>query len=148
MFSFSKGLGAPVGSMVVGSAEFIARARRFRKLHGGGMRQVGILAAACLVALDTMVDRLVEDHAKAKRLAQGIAALREGAVNVDEVETNIVMVRTQPLGFTPEAFAEELARRGVKFFTFGPGMVRMVTHKDVSNEGIEMALEQIAGVVA
>jgi threonine aldolase len=147
MFCFSKGLAAPVGSMVVGSAEFIARARRFRKLHGGGMRQVGILAAACLVALDTMVDRLGEDHANAKRLAQGIAALREGAVNVDEVETNIVMVRTQPLGFTPEAFAEELARRGVKFFTFGPGTVRMVTHKDVSAEGIEIALEQIAGVL-
>jgi threonine aldolase len=109
---------------------------------------VGILAAACLVALDTMVDRLVEDHANARRLADGIASLREEAVNVDEVETNIVMVRTQPLGLTPEAFTEELARRGVKFFTFGPGIVRMVTHKDVSAEGIEMALEQIAAVLA
>jgi threonine aldolase len=148
MFSFSKGLGAPVGSMVVGSGEFIARARRFRKLHGGGMRQVGILAAACLVALDTMVDRLPEDHANAKRLAEGIAAMREEAVNVDEVETNIVMVRTEPLGFTPEAFAEEMAARGVKFFTFGPGVVRMVTHKDVPASGIEMALERIAAVLA
>ncbi len=147
MFSFSKGLGAPVGSMVVGSADFIARARRFRTLHGGGMRQVGILAAACLVALDTMVDRLAEDHANARRLAEGIAAMADGAVSVDEVETNIVMVRTQALGFTPEGFMEELARRGVKFFTFGPGTVRMVTHKDVSAEGIEMALEQIAEVL-
>jgi threonine aldolase len=147
MFSFSKGLGAPVGSMVVGSAAFITRARRFRTLHGGGMRQVGILAAACLVALDTMIDRLAEDHANARRLAEGIAALRKGAVDVDQVETNILMVRTQPLGFSPEAFVEDLARRGVKCFTFGPGMVRMVTHKDVSAEDIEVALEQIAEVV-
>ena len=147
MFCFSKALGAPVGSMVVGSEAFIERARRFRKLHGGGMRQVGILAAACLVALDTGIDRLPEDHANARRLAEGIAALREGAVDPAEVETNIVMVRTQPLGFTPEAFSAELALRGVKFFTFGIGNVRMVTHKDVSAEGIEYALEQIAEVI-
>lgn len=147
MFSFSKGLGAPVGSMVVGSAAFIARARRFRKLHGGAMRQVGILAAACLVALDTMVDRLPQDHANARRLARGIAALREGAVNPDDIETNIVMVRTQPLGFTPEAFVDELAGRGVRFFTFGPGTVRMVTHKDVSADDIEVAIAAIAEAV-
>jgi threonine aldolase len=147
MFSFSKGLGAPVGSMVVGSAAFIARAQRFRKLHGGGMRQVGILAAACLVALDSMIDRLAEDHAHARRLAEGIAGLREEAVNVDHVETNIVMVRTQPLGFTPESFTEEMARRGVKFFTFGVGTVRMVTHKDVSSEDIEAAIQQIGEAV-
>lgn len=148
MFSFSKALSAPVGSMIVGSAAFIARARRFRKLHGGGMRQVGILAAACLVALDTMVERLPEDHANARRLAEGIAALREGAVNLQGVQTNIVMVRTQPLGFTPEAFVEEMARRGVRFFTFGPGNVRMVTHKDVSAEDIEVAIEQIGEALA
>lgn len=147
MFSFSKGLGCPVGSMVVGSADFIARARRFRTLHGGGMRQVGVLAAPCLVALDTMVDRLAEDHANARRLAEGIAAIREGAVNPDDVETNIVMVRTAPLGFTPEAFVEALAQRGVRFFTFGTGTVRMVTHKDVSAAGIEVALAGIASVV-
>jgi threonine aldolase len=147
MFSFSKGLGAPVGSMVVGAEPFIARARRFRKLHGGGMRQVGILAAACLVALDTMIDRLADDHVQARRLAEGIAALRDDAVDVDHVETNIVMVRTRPLGFTPEAFAEEMGRRGVKFFTFGPGTVRMVTHKEVSAEDIEVAVERIGAAV-
>jgi len=147
MFSFSKGLGAPVGSMVVGSAAFIARAQRFRKLHGGGMRQVGILAAACLVALDSMIDRLAEDHTHARRLAEGIAALRGDAVDVERVETNIVMVRTQPLGFTPEAFAEEMARRGVKFFAFGTGTVRMVTHKDVSGDDIDVALQQIGEAV-
>ncbi|GAC1362594.1 MAG: low-specificity L-threonine aldolase [Actinomycetota bacterium] len=147
MFSFSKGLAAPVGSMVVGSHAFVARARRLRKLHGGGMRQVGILAAACLVALDTMVERLPEDHANARRLAQAIASLREGAVNLEDVQTNIVMVRTQPLGFTPEAFASEMASRGVRFFTFGPGTVRMVTHKDVSAEDIDVAAQQIAAAL-
>lgn len=148
MFSFSKGLGAPVGSMVVGPADFVARARRFRKLHGGGMRQVGILAAACLVALDTMIDRLPEDHANARRLAEGINALREGAVDLAGVETNIVMVRTGILGFSPEGFAEAMARRGVRFFPFGPGVVRMVTHKDVSSDDIEVALEQVSAVLA
>jgi threonine aldolase len=147
MFCFSKALGAPVGSMVVGSEEYITRARRFRKLHGGGMRQVGILAAACLVALDTMIDRLPEDHANARRLAEGIAALREGTVTPADVETNIVMVRTAPLGFTPEGFVEEMGRYGVRFFTFGPGSVRMVTNKEVSADDIEVALEQIATVV-
>ena len=148
MFAFSKALGAPVGSMVVGSEAYIARARRYRKLYGGGMRQVGVLAAACLVALDTMIDRLPEDHANARRLAGGIAALREGAVVPELVETNIVMVRTEPLGFTPEGFVEEMARRGVRFFTFGTGAVRMVTHKDVSAEDIELALERMAEALA
>ncbi len=144
MCSFSKGLGAPVGSMVVGPADFITRARRFRKLHGGGMRQVGVLAAACLVGLDRMIDRLAEDHLHARRLAEGIAALRDGTVDPAGVETNIVMVRTEPLGFTPEGFVEEMARRAVLLFPFGEGMVRMVTHKDVSGDDIEYALDQIA----
>jgi threonine aldolase len=148
MFAFSKGLGAPVGSMVVGSEAYIAKARRYRTLFGGSMRQVGILAAACLVALDTMVDRLSEDHANARRLAEGIAALRQGAVVSEAVETNIVMVRTDPLGFTPEGFVEAMARQGVRFFTFGPGAVRMVTHKEVSAADIELALARIAAVVA
>lgn len=147
MFAFSKALSAPVGSMVVGSADFVARARRFRKQLGGGMRQVGILAAAALVGLETMVSRIAEDHVNARRLASGIAALRDGAVDVAGVETNIVMVRTQALGFTPDEFVARLAERGVRFFTFGPGTVRMVTHKDVSAEDIDVALEAIGEVV-
>lgn len=147
MFAFSKALSAPVGSMVVGSEGYIERARRHRKLLGGGMRQVGVLAAACLVGLNTMVDRIPEDHAHARRLAEGIAALADGAVAVDEVETNIVMVRTAALGFTPEGFVEAMAQRGVRFFTFGTGNVRMVTHKDVSAEDIELALERMAEVM-
>ncbi|MGH2718610.1 MAG: threonine aldolase family protein, partial [Actinomycetota bacterium] len=146
MFAFSKALSAPVGSMVLGSEAYIAKARRHRKVLGGGMRQVGILASACLVGLNTMIERIPEDHANARRLAQGIAALREGAVAVDEVETNIVMVRTAAFGYTPEGFVEAMAQRGVRFFTFGTGNVRMVTHKDVPSEDIELALERIAEV--
>ncbi|MGH2733631.1 MAG: threonine aldolase family protein [Actinomycetota bacterium] len=143
MCSFSKGLGAPVGSMVIGPADLIDRARRFRRLHGGGMRQVGVLAAACLVGLERMIDRLAEDHAHARRLGEGIAALVEGVLEPAGIETNIVMVRTAPLGFTPQGFAEEMARRAVLLFPFGEGMVRMVTHKDVSADDIEYALDQI-----
>jgi threonine aldolase len=145
-FCFSKGLGAPVGSIVVGRYEFVTRAHRFRKMHGGGMRQVGVLAAAALVALDTMVERLSEDHRNARRLAEGIASLRPGAVDPEEVETNMVLVKAEPLGFTPQGLVGELAKRGVKFLPYGGGVVRMVTHNDVSSEDIEYVLEQLAEV--
>lgn len=147
MFSFSKGLGAPIGSMVVGPADFIARVHRARKTLGGGMRQVGVIAAACLVALDTMIDRLAEDHANARRLAEGIAELRPEAVDLAGVETNIVMVRTTPFGLTPAQLTEEMAARGVKFFPFGHETVRMVTQKDVSADDVAYALEQLREVL-
>ncbi|MBW3589012.1 MAG: aminotransferase class I/II-fold pyridoxal phosphate-dependent enzyme [Actinobacteria bacterium] len=143
-FCFSKGLGCPVGSMVVGSSELIEKAHRFRKMHGGGMRQVGVLTAACHVALDTMIERLADDHENAKRLAEGIAGIREGAVETDDVETNMVLVTTQPLGYDPKGFAEALAERGVKFLPYQAGTVRMVTHHDISASDIEYALEQIS----
>jgi threonine aldolase len=146
-FCFSKGLGAPVGSMVVGSQDFIARAHRYRKMHGGGMRQVGILGAAAQVAIDSMVDRLADDHANAKRLAEGISELSEDAVAMIEVETNIVLVRTKALGFEPVELVEALAGRGVKFLPYRPGVVRMMTHKDVSADDIEFTLEQLRKVV-
>lgn len=143
-FCFSKALGAPVGSIVAGSADFIQRAHRYRKMHGGGMRQVGILAAACLVALDTGIDRIADDHANAKRLAEGIAAISSDAVDPALIETNIVLVRTEPLGFEPAIFVAELAAKGVKFLAYRPGVVRMMTHKDVSSDDVEYALEQIS----
>jgi threonine aldolase len=137
---FSKGLGAPVGSMVVGSQELVDAARRRRKMYGGAMRQAGVLAAACIVALDTMVDRLREDHARARHLAEGIADVSPAAVSPGEVETNIVLVRTAPLGSTPEALSEALAARGVKAFPHGPHTVRMVTHSGISSEDVDTAL--------
>ncbi|MGH2772988.1 MAG: threonine aldolase family protein, partial [Actinomycetota bacterium] len=146
-FCFSKGLGCPVGSIVVGSAEFVERAHRFRKMHGGGMRQTGILTAACLVALATMIDRLADDHANARRLAEGILELREKATVPENVHTNMVLVRTEYLGFEPAGFIEALGQRGVKCLAYQRGTVRMVTHKDVSAEDIEFVLEQIAAFV-
>jgi len=139
-FCLSKGLAAPVGSLVCGSGEFIARARRVRKLLGGGMRQVGILAAAGLVALDTMVDRLTEDHDHAKRLARGLAGLPRLQLDAGKVETNIVIFRVDREGGAQELSAGCLARK-VKIHQFGPGAIRCVTHKDVDREDIDRALD-------
>ncbi|MDQ4149564.1 MAG: low specificity L-threonine aldolase [Actinomycetota bacterium] len=146
-FCFSKGLSAPVGSMVVGSAEFVDRAHRFRKMHGGGMRQTGVLTAACLVALDTMIDRLADDHANARRLAEGIVNLREGAAFPQNVQTNMVLVKTEALGYTPQEFVDTLNETGVRCLAYHRGTVRMVTHKDVSAEDVEETIERIAAVV-
>jgi threonine aldolase len=145
-FCFSKGLACPVGSMVVGSQDFINSCHRFRKMHGGGMRQIGILTAACLVALDTMVERLAEDHANARRLAEGISELRDDTTFPRNVQTNIVVVKTEPLGFFAAEFVAALEMHGVRCLAYKPGTVRMVTHKDVSADDVEFALEQIAVV--
>lgn len=147
-FCFSKGLGCPVGSIVVGDSGFIERAHRFRKMHGGGMRQAGVLAAACLVALDTMIDRLADDHANARRLAEGIGELREEVVDLDQVQTNMVLVDTRALGFEPGELVGLMGERGVRFLPQGGGnQVRLVTHKDVSSEDVSYALEQFTAVV-
>ncbi|MCA1840951.1 MAG: threonine aldolase family protein [Actinobacteria bacterium] len=145
-FCFSKGLSAPVGSMVVGSNEFIESAHRYRKMHGGGMRQVGILTAACVVALDTMIDRLAEDHVNAKRLAAGIAEIRQGAAFPDNVETNMVLVKTEALGYSPAELVVQLAQLDVKCLAYQAGTVRMVVHKDISASDIEFAIEQVRAV--
>ncbi|MGH9341690.1 MAG: beta-eliminating lyase-related protein, partial [Acidobacteriota bacterium] len=137
------GLACPVGSMVVGSKEFIKAAHRFRKMHGGGMRQTGVLTAACLVALDTMIDRLAEDHANALRLASGIQSISLGATKPANVQTNMVLVRTEELGFTPAEFVEAIEAEAVRCLAYQRGTVRMVTHKDVSTDDIDYALEAI-----
>jgi threonine aldolase len=149
-FCVSKGLAAPVGSVVCGSAEFIARARRTRKMVGGGMRQAGVIAAAGIVALERMVDRLAEDHANARRLAEGLAKLPGLAVDLATVQTNIVVVRVErPGGPAASAAATgELvagcAARKVKVHAMGPAAIRCVTHKDVDAEDIRRALEAFA----
>ncbi|MGQ0680541.1 MAG: threonine aldolase family protein [Actinomycetota bacterium] len=142
-FCFSKGLGCPVGSMVVGAREFVNTAHRYRKMHGGGMRQTGVLAAACLVALDTMIDRLADDHANARRLANGIGRISSGATTPANVQTNMVLVKTEELGFRPPEFVEALAAEGVRCLSYHRATVRMVTHKDVSTEDVDHALEAI-----
>ncbi|HEU4368071.1 MAG TPA: GntG family PLP-dependent aldolase [Methylomirabilota bacterium] len=152
-FCLSKGLGAPVGSVVCGSAAFIERARRVRKLVGGGMRQAGILAAAGLVALDRMVDRLAEDHANARALAEAVAALPGLAVDLASVQTNIVIIRVDRGDRTRSAAAtEELvkgcAARKVKIHAMGPAAIRCVTHKDVDAEDTRRAIDAFRELTA
>jgi threonine aldolase len=135
--SFSKGLGAPVGSVLVSTAENIARARVMRKRLGGGWRQAGILAAACIYALDHHVQRLADDHAAAQTFADGVASDVPAAVNPGTVETNVVVLDT---GTTPAApVVAAAAERGVQVSALGPFMIRAVTHLDVAIEDCQWA---------
>jgi threonine aldolase len=134
---FSKGLGAPVGSVLVSTAENIARARVLRKRLGGGWRQAGVLAAACRYALDHHVQRLADDHAAARAFAQAVAAAVPAAVELDAVETNVVVIDT---GATPAAaIAAAAAERGVQVSALGPFMIRAVTHLDVTVDDCDWA---------
>jgi threonine aldolase len=156
-FCLSKGLSAPIGSVVVGNREFVARARRARKLVGGGMRQVGVLAAAGLVALRDgeagMIDRLAEDHANARRLAEGIAALEgirspgdiaqpeDGPLDPGRVVTNFVLFRVDR---DRSAFLAALEARGVAMVAFPHGQVRAVTHHGITTGDIDRVVEAVA----
>ncbi len=137
----SKGLGAPVGSLVAGSAAFIDRVHRFRKMFGGGMRQAGILAAAGIHALDHHRERLAEDHAHAKRLALGLAEFPGVSVNPDQVETNIVIFDVTPSGMTAPQAAGFMKDKGILIHAFGKTQVRLVTHLGVSSADVKKALE-------
>ncbi len=139
-FCLSKGLSCPIGSVIVGSGEFIQRARRYRQMVGGTMRQVGVLAAAGIVALEEMVDRLAEDHANARRLARGLAAIPGIRCNPDVVETNILYYSLEQM--SPDVFVARLRERGVLV-----GANRMVTHYGISAQDIDDALEIIAAVL-
>ena len=145
-FCFSKGLGAPIGSMVVGSADFIAELRGTRQLLGGGMRQVGVICAAARVAIDTGIERLAEDHALACRLAEGFADALPGSVEPSLVETNMVFceVGAQHIASVVGAMAAD----GVRVAAVGPGTFRAVTHRDVSPAGVDRAIASFARAVA
>jgi threonine aldolase len=145
-FCFSKGLGAPIGSMVVGSEAFIADLRRVRQLLGGGMRQVGVLCAAARVAVDTMVERLAEDHANARRLADGFADALPGSVHPEAVDTNMVFVDVGDRDV--ERVVDAMAADGVHVASVTPGVFRAVTHKDVTAAGIDRAIASFARTVA
>jgi threonine aldolase len=140
----SKGLGAPVGSVLCGSQAFIDEARRFRKMLGGGMRQVGILAAAGIHALNHHVERLVDDHDNARRLARGLARMPGIRLDPERVVTNIVIFDVAATGRGAHEWVECLARAGVLLIAFGPTTVRAVTHLDVSAADIDRVLEIIA----
>jgi threonine aldolase len=148
MVAFSKGLCCPVGSVLAGSAAFIREAHRVRKMLGGGMRQAGVLAAACLVALDTMIDRLAEDHARAKRLAEAIAELPGFSVNLRTVQTNMVYVQTAR---PAQAVERALAAEGVLCIALDPHRLRLVTHKDIDDAAIEHAIRafrRVSGILS
>jgi len=134
-FCLSKGLGAPVGSIIASTYEFIERARKWRKRLGGGMRQAGIIAAPGIVALETMIDRLEEDHAHANLLAKELQNIKRLSVE-NEVETNIVLLNTKELDLTANEFLQMLKQHNVLATSFGPFTVRFVTHYGVSREDI------------
>jgi len=135
-----KGLAAPVGSIVSGTKDFIAEARRARKVLGGGMRQAGVLAAAGIVALTEMVDRLIEDHANAKKLAEGLANIKGLSINPDRVRTNIVYFEVTNKGTTSQMMTEKLESRGVRVLPTGPTRLRAVTHYHITPDDIDYAL--------
>ena len=146
-FCFSKSLSCPVGSMLCGSREFIDQARRWRKMLGGGMRQVGVLAAAGLVALDTMIDRLADDHANARRLANGLANIDGLNLDPETVQTNIVIFQVDPSVATAQGLIGALGREGVKAGSPGKGLIRMVTHREINGEDVDEALVRVSNAV-
>jgi threonine aldolase len=146
MFCFSKGLSAPVGSIVCGSHEFIERAHKVRKMLGGGMRQAGILAACAIVSLEKMIDRLHEDHENARKLAEGLADIKGIEIDLDTVQTNIVIFDVSALGGS-QKFIQDLEKVGVKCLPRDETHVRMVTHRMISAKDIDTALDRIKEVV-
>jgi len=146
MFCLSKGLGAPVGSMLVGPRDFIAKARIRRKILGGGMRQAGVLAAAGLVALEESPKGLPRDHENARFLAEGLAQLPGILLDAAKVVTNIVMFDVDRRT-TATALCDALRARGVLCSAFGPQTVRMVTHYDVDRSAIQRALEILRSIL-
>ena len=141
----SKGLAAPVGSVLAGTREFVAEARKVRKTLGGGMRQSGILAAAGLVALERMRERLVEDHRRARRLAEGLARLPRFSIDPAHVETNILFVGWKGAG-PVQGVVERLRERGVLAMAPDPARLRLLTHNDVDDEDVDRLLDAAKGL--
>jgi threonine aldolase len=139
----SKGLAAPVGSVVCGTRTFIDRGRRARKVLGGGMRQAGVIAAAAIVALTEMTQRLNEDHTNARSLAEGLERIDGISLDPEQVRTNIVFFRITRNGLTAQKLVEKLFEKGVRLLAAGPGLCRAVTHYQISAEDIEAALKAV-----
>ncbi len=149
-FCFSKGLAAPVGSILCGSAETIAKARRVRKLLGGAMRQAGVIAAAALVGLEEMRDRLADDHRNAKAFAKGLAEIRGIRIDADRVVTNIVSFEVDPAWMDAGAFAKACAEQGLRISRYlgSSPRLRAVTHHGVETKDIADALALVASVLS
>ncbi|SNB52450.1 L-threonine aldolase [Arboricoccus pini] len=142
---FSKGLGAPVGAVLAGSADFIEEAWRFKQMLGGAMRQAGILAAACTYALDHHVERLAEDHENARRLADGLATIKGITLDPATIETNLVFFEIEG---DAQSFVKALAKEGIRMGAMGARIVRAVTHLDIDKAGIDRAIAAAARVLA
>ena len=146
MFCLSKGLSAPIGSILAGSKEFIKNARYIRKYLGGGMRQVGIIAAAGIVAIEKMVNRLIEDHRRAKDLANGIVDLKNIELSPEDVVTNFIMLKLKTMDSF--SFLKKLAEKKVWALPFSDDVVRIVTHKDINDQDIERAIKSIRKILS
>jgi threonine aldolase len=146
-FCLSKGLAAPVGSVVCGSRDFIFQARRARKVLGGGMRQAGVLAAAGLIALNEMVDRLADDHANARKLAEGLAEMPGLSIDPSLIKTDIVYFEVIREDLTVEDLVKRLEEQGVRMLPVGPGRIRAVTHYHITPEDIDYALGAFSEVL-
>ena len=140
MFCLSKGLSAPVGSLVCGNKKFISRARKWRKMVGGGMRQSGHLAAAGIIALNDLVDELKKDHFKTQVLAKGLARLNGIALDPELVKTNIIFFKLKHPKLNPDTFLEKLETQGIKMLAIEPGVFRAVLHREISEPQIERVI--------
>jgi threonine aldolase len=147
MLCLSKGLCAPVGSMVAGSQEFIQRARRNRKMVGGGMRQAGVLAAPGIVALTEMVDRLAEDHEHARVLAEGLKGMKGIRLELHGVQTNMVFFTLLADGIAPAELRSALEGEGVRFGYYGGGLFRAVTHHGIEEDDVQYAVDAFQRVM-
>ena len=147
MFCLSKGLSCPAGSLVIGTKDFVERARRNRKVLGGGMRQAGIIAAAGIVALEKLVQRLADDHRNARFLAEGCARVEGLSVDLARVQTNMVVLDISDLGVEDGVFRSKLKEHGVLAGSIGRGKVRLVTHRGIEKEHVERAMDGIITAV-
>jgi threonine aldolase len=145
-FCLSKGLSAPMGSILAGPKKFIERARKWRKMLGGGTRQAGIVGAAGIVALEEMVDRLKEDHIHAKALAEGLARIDGIDIDAEGVETNIIMFSIDKLGMDAEEFIKQLNKFDVLANPSGPFRIRFVTHRGITPDDIDMTVETVKSI--
>ena len=147
-FCLSKGLCAPVGSVLCGDAAFVGKARRLRKMLGGGMRQAGIIAAAGIVALDEMVDRLAEDHHRAAVLGDGLRSMAKVHLTKNSPQTNMVFFKLdESVGLSVSQFLDAMKQEGVLLMDSGPAEYRMVTHNDITDKAIEVALDAFKKVL-
>jgi len=140
MFCLSKGLCCPIGSLLVGTSDFIRRAREIRKVLGGGMRQAGIIAAPGIVALEGMIDRLKDDNLNARRLAEGVAKINRIKVNLDCVQTNMVYFNIEDLGISADLFISKLRQKDILALALTKKKIRMVTHKNIEKEHVEKVI--------